>query len=48
MSFLVEKEQKLTKKEREKAYQEYLEDPLTFSLDEMLGTLGPRYEAKGF
>lgn len=46
MSFLVEKEPKLTKKEQEKAYQEYLDDPITFSLDEMLGTLGPRYESK--
>lgn len=46
MSFLVEKEHKLSKKEQEKAYQEYLNDPLTFSLDEMLGTLGPRYESK--
>lgn len=46
MSFLVEKERKLSKKEEEKAYQEYLDDPITFSLDEMLGTLGPRYESK--
>ena len=46
MSFLVEKERKQSKKEQEKAYQEYLNDPLTFSLDEMLGTLGPHYETK--
>ena len=45
MSFLVEKERKLSKKEQEKAYQEYLDDPVTFSIDEILGTLGPRYES---
>lgn len=46
MSYLVEKERKLSKKEQEKAYKEYLDDPLTFSLDEMLGTLGPHYESE--
>ena len=35
---------KMTKKESEQRYEEYLEDPLTFSLDEMLQTLGPRKE----
>jgi len=34
---------KLTKRE-EKRYDQYLDDPLTFSLDEMLQTLGPRRE----
>ncbi len=34
---------KLTKRE-EKRYDQYLDDPFTFSLDEMLQTLGPRRE----
>ena len=34
---------KLTKKD-ERNYDKYLDDPLTYSLDEMLQTLGPRRE----
>ena len=34
---------KLTKRD-ERRYDRYLDDPLTFSLDEMLQTLGPRRE----
>lgn len=46
MSFFEEKKTKQTKKEKEQAYQEFIDDPLTFSIDEMLGILGPRYESK--
>lgn len=35
---------KVSKKEAQKEYEEYLNDPLTFSLDEILQTLGPRNE----
>ena len=38
------KEQKVSKKTAEKRYDHYLDDPLTFSLDEILQTLGPRRE----
>ena len=38
------KEQKVSKKTAERRYDHYLDDPLTFSLDEMLQTLGPRRE----
>ena len=34
---------KLTKRD-ERNYDRYLDDPLTYSLDEMLQTLGPRRE----
>lgn len=37
-------EKKISKKEDEKRYEEYLSDPITFALDEMLQTLGPRHE----
>ena len=37
-------EKKISKKAAEKRYDAYLDDPLTFSLDEMLQTLGPRRE----
>jgi len=37
-------EKKVSKKTAEKRYDQYLDDPLTFSLDEMLQTLGPRRE----
>lgn len=33
-----------SKKAKEKEYREYLEDPITFSIDEQLNVLGPRYE----
>ena len=33
-----------SKKQVEKEYKEYLDDPITFSIDEQLGVLGPRYE----
>lgn len=33
-----------SKKENDRAYEEYLSDPLTYSLDEILQTLGPRKE----
>lgn len=33
-----------SKKTVEREYQEFLDDPITFSLDEMLNVLGPRYE----
>ncbi len=35
---------KISKKAAERIYDQYLDDPLTFSLDEMLQTLGPRRE----
>ena len=31
-------------KNEERKYDQYLDDPITFSLDEMLQTLGPRRE----
>ena len=37
-------EKRVSKKAAEKRYDAYLDDPLTFSLDEMLQTLGPRRE----
>ena len=37
-------EKKVSKRTVEKRYDAYLDDPLTFSLDEMLQTLGPRRE----
>ncbi|MCQ2801279.1 MAG: hypothetical protein MJ222_01290 [Bacilli bacterium] len=33
-----------SKKELEREYKEYIDDPLTFSIDEQLQVLGPRYE----
>lgn len=33
-----------SEKVKEREYQEYLEDPITFSIDEQLNVLGPRYE----
>ena len=33
-----------TKKAKEKEYENYLNDPLTFALDEALGILGPHHE----
>lgn len=33
-----------SKKQIEKEYEEYLDDPLTFALDEALGILGPHNE----
>ena len=41
-------EKKISKKAAEKRYDAYLDDPLTFSLDEMLQTLGPRRETIRF
>lgn len=35
---------KVSKKEEEKRYQQFIDDDLTFSIDEMLGVLGPRRE----
>lgn len=46
MSFFEEKKTKQTKKEKEKAYQEFIDDPATFAIDEILGILGPHYESK--
>ena len=37
-------EQKVSKKTAERRYDRYLDDPLTFSIDEVLQTLGPRRE----
>ena len=37
-------EQKVSKRTADKRYDKYLDDPLTFSLDEALQTLGPRRE----
>ena len=37
-------EQKVSKKTADRRYDRYLDDPLTFSLDEALQTLGPRRE----
>lgn len=37
-------EQKVSKKTADKRYDRYLDDPLTFSIDEALQTLGPRRE----
>ena len=33
-----------SKKEADRRYNEYLEDPVTFAIDEVLQTLGPRKE----
>jgi len=38
------KKEKVSRKEQEKRYEEYLSDPVTFALDEMLQILGPRRE----
>jgi len=37
-------DKKVSKRTAEKRYDQYLDDPLTFSIDEMLQTLGPRRE----
>ena len=36
---------KINRRENEKRYNEFLNDDLTFSLDEVLGILGPRKES---
>ena len=35
---------KESKRESERRYNEYLDDPVTFAIDEVLQTLGPRQE----
>ena len=37
-------EQKVSKRTADRHYDRYLDDPLTFSIDEALQTLGPRRE----
>lgn len=38
------KARKTNKRKEEKAYNEFINDDFTFSLDEVLGILGPRKE----
>lgn len=35
---------KVSKRESERRYNQYLDDPVTFAIDEVLQTLGPRQE----
>lgn len=35
---------KVSKRESERRYNEFLDDPVTFAIDEVLQTLGPRQE----
>ena len=37
-------EQKVSKRTADRRYDRYLDDPITFSIDEVLQTLGPRRE----
>lgn len=39
---------KISKKQADKEYETFLDDPVTFAVDEILGILGPRNEKVGY